>query len=172
MKFAAPRGLVHDDDLSEFDSGEPELDYWLRNQAWASHVGGSARSFVSSLGGRVVGYYAMASGGVDRSQAGPLGRGMPASIPIQLLARLAVDVRHQGKGLGAGLLTDAILRAVAIGELTAVRALVVHAKHEAARDFYLKFGFAPFTADHPLHLCMGMKQARQFAATVTPEAPR
>ena len=172
MTFAAPRGLLLDDDLSEFDSGEPALDDWLRNQAWSSHVGGSAKCLVATQQDRVVGYYAMASGGVDSAQAGPLARGMPASIPIQLLARLAVDRSVQGKGLGAGLLSDAIQRAVAIAELTAVRALVVHAKHENARDFYVKFGFETFAADHPLHLCMGMKQARRFAASIQSGALR
>jgi GNAT superfamily N-acetyltransferase len=162
VTFDVPRGLVPTDDLSHFDCGEPALDEWLKNQAWASHVGGSAKCLVTTSSGRVVGFYAMASGQVDRTEAGRLARGMPSFVPIQLLARLAVDRSAQGLGLGASLLQDAIVRAVAVADLTGVRALVVHAKNDQARDFYQHYGFERFADAHPLHLALGMKQARAF----------
>ncbi len=84
---------------------------------------------------------------------------MPDPVPIILLGRLAVDVKDQGRGLGAQLLRDAISRTVAAAEIVGVRALLVHALRAEARGFYLHFGFEPSPA-HPLHLFLLLKDAR------------
>ena len=62
-------------------------------------------------------------------------------IPVILIARLAVDISMQGKGLGKGLLKDALLRILNITENLGVRAILVHAKNEKAKNFYRQFGF-------------------------------
>lgn len=72
---------------------------------------------------------------------------MPDPIPVLVLARLAVDLRAQGIQLGAALLQDAVLRAIAVSQNTGVRALLVHALHERAKQFYAHHGFI----ESPLH---------------------
>ncbi|OLY45831.1 Acetyltransferase (GNAT) domain-containing protein [Bartonella apis] len=65
----------------------------------------------------------------------------PDEIPVALLARMAVDRRHQGKGLGAALLRNALLLVISSSQLVAFRAVVVEAADEKAKKFYEHFGF-------------------------------
>ncbi len=107
-----------------------------------------------------VGFYALASAAVERADApGRVRRNMPDPVPVILLARLAIDAKHQGQGLGAQLLRDAITRVVAAAKIIGVRALLVHALHEQARAFYAHFDFEPSPTD-PLHLLLLIKDAR------------
>ncbi len=80
-----------------------------------------------------------------------------------LLARLAVDRAWQGKGLGAGLLKDAIIRVLTAAEGVGVRALLVHAKDEAAKAFYERYDFAPLP-NYPMHLVLLLKDARRIVS--------
>lgn len=158
--YSRPQAITAEDGTANFDSGEPSLDEYLRKRAVANHAGGASRCFVSCREGRVVGYYALASATVvHRDVAGKVRRNMPDPIPVILLSRLAVDLKEQGSGLGKSLLRDAIERAVAASEIIGVRALLVHALHEQARDFYSHFDFEPSPTD-PLHLLLLMKDAR------------
>lgn len=84
---------------------------------------------------------------------------MPQPVPLILLGRLAVDSRHQGCGLGAGLLRDAIQRTLIVADTVGVRALIVHAANPVAAKFYGRFGFAPSPTDE-LHLALLLKDAR------------
>lgn len=103
---------------------------------------------VTNPQGQVVGYYALATGAVALANAtGSVRRNMPDPIPVLVLGRLAVDHQAQGIKLGAALLKDAVNRAMAVSENAGVRALLVHALHERARDFYLKYGFGPSPTD-------------------------
>jgi GNAT superfamily N-acetyltransferase len=88
---------------------------------------------------------------------------MPDPVPVILLGRLAVDAKEQGRGQDAHLLRDAITRTVEAAELVGVRALLVHAFHDQARQFYLHFGFEP-SPTHSLHLFLLMKDARTLTA--------
>ena len=90
-------------DVSTFDSGNDMLDGWLRRHALAAQRMDSARTFVATRGGRVVGYFSLTMGSVLRADApAKLVRGMPAyPVGMVLLARLAVDQSQQGKGVGA-----------------------------------------------------------------------
>jgi predicted N-acetyltransferase YhbS len=72
-------------------------------------------------------------------------------IPVMLLARLAVDHREHGKGLGKALLKDAILRTMQAAEIAGLKLLLVHAKDDAAADFCRKHGFEQVLGD-PLKL--------------------
>jgi len=106
-----------------------------------------------------VGYYSLATGSVVHAEvSGKVRRNQPDPIPVILLGRLAVDHEEQGRGLGAHLLRDAILRTVEAANIIGVRALLVHALHERAREFYLHFDFEPSPTD-PLHLFLLMKDA-------------
>ncbi|CAM5707457.1 hypothetical protein MAUB1S_05168 [Mycolicibacterium aubagnense] len=146
--------------VADFDSGEPTLDGYLRGRALANHVEGASRCFVTCRGGRVVGFYALATAAVERTDTpGRIRRNMPDPVPVILLSRLAIDRKEQSKGLGAQLLRDAITRVVAAAEIIGVRALLVHALHEQARTFYTHFDFEPSPTD-PLHLLLLIKDAR------------
>ena len=138
----APEHLTASHDVSEFDSGEPELDEWLRRRALANEATGASRTYVISASGRVVGYYALASGAVAQAEApGRVRRNMPNPVPVMVLGRLAVDREWQGRGLGRGLLRDAILRTLQAAKIGGIRAILVHAISERARGFYLDCGF-------------------------------
>jgi GNAT superfamily N-acetyltransferase len=108
--------------------------------------------------GRVVGYHALTAAGLERRAAtARVIKGMPQyPIPVVLLARLAVDRSVAGRGLGAWLLRDAMLRALAASEAIGVRAMLVHAIDEEARAFYVRHGLEPSASD-PLHLMILMK---------------
>jgi predicted N-acetyltransferase YhbS len=146
-----------------FQSGVASLDEWLRRHALQSHRSGASRVFVTAeTDPDVVGYYALAAGAVmPREATGRLARGLGANqpVPVVLLGRLAVDVRHQGRHLGRSLLLDAMTRVLQAGELIGVRALLVHAIDERARDWYAQFGFER-SPTHPLHLLLLTKDLR------------
>jgi GNAT superfamily N-acetyltransferase len=159
-RYGTPRPVTVDDELGEFDSGEPSLDEWLRKRALTNHAAGASRTFVTTREGRVVGYYALATGAVHRIDATRrVGHGMPDPVPVVLLGRLAADRKEQGHGLGSHLLRDAILRTIQVAEQVAVRAMLVHALNDAARQFYLQFDFEPSPTDD-LHLLLLVKDAR------------
>lgn len=162
--YSLPRPISEADDVAAFDSGEPTLDDYLRSRALNNHVGGASRCFVTCYGGRVVGYYALASGAVSHAElSGKFRRNMPNPIPVILLSRLAIDGKHQGRGLGESLLRDAIARCVQVAEQIGVRAILVHAIHEDARSFYTRYQFEPSPTD-PLHLMLLIKDAKASGA--------
>jgi GNAT superfamily N-acetyltransferase len=113
-------------------------------------------------GERVVGYYTLAAGSVGREETPQrVAKGLGQyPVPVILLARLAVDVGEQGHGLGGGLVKDAILRAAQAADIIGVRALLTHAKDEAAQAFYKHFGFEPSPVNE-LHLFLLMKDMQK-----------
>ena len=127
-EIRAPEHLTPAHDIAAFDSGIPALDDWLKRRALANEEAGGSRTYVVCAGGRVVGYYALATGGVAQEAAtGRVRRNMPDPVPVMVLARLAVDRAYQDRGLGAGPLRDAILRILQASELGGLRAILVHA---------------------------------------------
>ena len=135
--IAAPERLNIQHDLSEFDCGEPVIDDWLRNQAH-SVEGRTARTYVVTEGGRrVVGYYAIATGSVERVQLPKKAqRRTPDPVPIGIVARLGVTRPWRGRGLGSDLLKDALKRLVSASEIVGLRGVLVHALTDRAVDFY------------------------------------
>ena len=131
------------------------LDDWLKRRALSNQASGASRTFVvANDDGHVRGYYAMAAGAVSHQLATRVvRRNMPDPVPVMVLARLAVDRRAQGLHLGAGLLQDAVNRALAVSQDAGVRALLVHALHEKARQFYEHYGFQP-SPTHPMTLML------------------
>jgi len=140
--LSAPEKLLAEHDLADFDSGEPALDDWLRRRALANEESGSSRTYVVCVGKRVVGYYSLAVGAVAHVSApGRVKRNMPDPVPVMVLGRLAVDQDFQGRGIGSGLLRDAVLRTIQAAEIAGIRAILVHALSEAATRFYQRHGF-------------------------------
>ncbi|MEK6770615.1 MAG: GNAT family N-acetyltransferase [Pseudomonadota bacterium] len=140
----APQPLTQAHDCSEFNCGEPVLNDWLKQRAFANQVTGASRTFVvAGERNRVLGYYALAVGAVAHAAVtGAVRRNMPDPVPVMVLGRLAVDLSCQGEKLGTAMLKDAVLRTVAVSENAGVRALLVHALNEPARQFYLHHGFS------------------------------
>jgi GNAT superfamily N-acetyltransferase len=126
----------------DFDCGNDVLNDWLKKRALKNQASGASRTFVICNKGRVVGYYALSSGSVERLEAPKaIARNMPQTIPVMLLGRLAIDRDAQGQGLGAALLKDALLRVLSVAKNVGVRAILVHAISEDAKRFYLGYGF-------------------------------
>ena len=153
--LSAPQPLDTTHQLTAFDCGEPSLDEWLRRRALTNHLSGASRTFVvTDLDGVVRGYYALAAGALAHEMAtSAVRRNMPDPVPVMVLARLAVDRRAQGGRVGAALLQDAVLRSQGVARNAGVRALLVHALHERARQFYEHYGFQVSPA-HPMTLML------------------
>lgn len=147
MHVSAPHPLSEQDDCSAFDCGEASLNDWLRRKALANQVSGASRTFVitgtGTAANQVLGYYALAAGAVSHAESSrAVRRNMPDPIPVIVLGRLAIDRFCHGQGLGSALLKDAILRTLNVAENAGIRALLVHALHDKAREFYLHHGFS------------------------------
>lgn len=157
MTWSSPEPLTTDHFLADFDCGRDSLNVWLTSRAGKNEDTGASRTFVVCKDGAVVGYYALASAAIESRQApGSVKRNMPDPIPALLLARLAIDRKEQGRGLGQALLRDAMLRSLRVSKSVGVRVLLVHALDEAAAKFYRAFGFVPSPID-PLVLMIQMK---------------
>ena len=143
--YLPPCPILPRHSLTGFDSGKPELDDWLKARAIGSE-GKSARTIViTDAPGAVVAYRSLATGHTLREEVpGKIRHNLPRMVPLIILARLAVDKSHHGKGLGSSLLKDAFQRTVQMSEIAGVRALIVHAIDEAAVDFYRRYGFEIF----------------------------
>jgi predicted N-acetyltransferase YhbS len=138
-------------DVAGFDCGTESLDRWLVRYAGQSQRRDAPRTFVATTDGTIVsGYYSLVAGQITRDEA----------IPVALLARLAVDQRHHGQGIGALLLNDALRRVSHATELIAVRAVVVHAIDHEAAGFYRRFGFRALSTT-PLTLMITLGELRE-----------
>ena len=147
--------------LESFDCGREALNRFLIRYALQNQQGGASQTYVALTGEAVVGYYTLVVGQVDYDDAPErLKKGLaPHPVPIMLLARLAIATSCQGKGLGSGLLKDAMLRTLQAAEIAGIRAFVAHAKDDAAKAFYERFDFVPSPSD-PYHLFRLMKDVR------------
>ena len=150
-----PQPLTAAHRVEDFSSGEPTLDEWLKRRAMPNQVSGASRTFVVvDQDKRVLGYYAIAAGAVAHQLAtGRVRRNMPDPVPVLVLARLAVDTQAQGYKLGGALLQDAVQRALTVSQNAGVRALLVHALNERAKQFYEYYGFQTSPLD-PLTLML------------------
>jgi GNAT superfamily N-acetyltransferase len=155
LVVSAPQPLTAIHLLNDFECGEPVLDEWLKRRAMNNQLNGASRTFVVvDKDNRVQGYYAMAAGAVTHQLATKaIRRNMPEPIPVMVLGRLAVDRRSQGIKLGGGLLKDAVNRAIGVSQDTGVRALLVHALHDRAKQFYAHYGFQE-SPQHPMTLML------------------
>lgn len=157
-----PEPLREGHELDAFDCGEAGLNGWLRRQARSNERSGASRTFVVCDGSRkAVGYYCLATGAVARRDApGRVRRNMPEPIPVMVLGRLAVDVAYRGRGIGRGLLKDAVFRTLQVASEVGVRALLVHAISEEARNFYLHWDFRQSPTD-TMTLMLPLKRAAE-----------
>jgi len=150
--FDSPVLLTELHDNAAFDSGEPALDEWLRQRAWANLQLAASRTYVVCPTGSdaVIGYAALSMGQILAQETiGSMRRNMPRHIPAVVLGRLAIDRAWQGKGLGRALLADVVRRALLASEQVSARLVIVHAISPAAEAFYLHHGFTRLPVETP-----------------------
>lgn len=154
--------LSRQHDISVFHCGKSSLDDWLKRFALINQQNDSARTYVFLRPAvRVVGYYSLSAGSVRVEEApARIAKGLARHpVGVILLARLAVDLREQGTGLGKILLYDALGRSLAASDSIGARAVLVHARHDGAAAFYRKFDFTESPTD-PRQLMLLMKDLR------------
>lgn len=137
-------------ETATFSCGQPSLDLWLRAYASQGQRRDASRTFVVTESGAVAGYYTLVACEIEHPTATAavrkqMARGFP--IPGVLLARLAVDHRHQGAGLGRSLLLDALARIERASRELGIRAVLVDAINDDAARFYERYGFEPSELD-------------------------
>lgn len=158
------RKLTADDATDSFACGQAALDRYLQRYAWANQKANSSQSYVAVVNDIVIGYYSLSVAGVDWVNApNRISKG-PARypVPVMLLARLAVHLDWQGRGVGRTLLKDALLRTLQAADIAGIRAILVQAKDESARQWYLRWNFEP-SPTNPLHLFLLLKDIQHAA---------
>jgi GNAT superfamily N-acetyltransferase len=161
MPYLRIENLLRTHLVEEFTCGLPVLDRFLIRYALQSQQMNASRTYVGLHEETVIGYYTIVAGEVRHADAPPrVVKGMPRyPIPILVLARLAVHSKWQGRGIGAGLLLDALGRTLQAADIIGVRSIAVHAKNDSAAAFYQHFGFVPSPTDSR-HLFLLIKDIR------------
>ena len=167
-QFEAIRKIASSDAVESFDCGNTALNQFLQRHALTAQQSESAQTYVCCCDGVVAGYYSLLVGGVERAAAATrVAKGMPQHpVPVMILARLAVNLEHQRVGLGKALLKDALKRTAQAADIAGIRALLVHAKDEDARKWYLQWEFEPSPTD-AMHLFLLMKDLKAMLRGVS-----
>ena len=163
-RITPPDRLNAEHDLTRFCCGQPSLDHWLTSRALQNEKSGASRTYVVCAPGCVVGYYALAAGAVAHLETTTrVRRNMPDPVPVILIGRLAIDSRFQGRGIGADLLRDAVLRTLQAAEIAGIRAILVNAISANAKGFYERYGFISSPV-HPQTLMITVTEAARMLA--------
>lgn len=155
--------LRRDHAVAAFDCGREELKRYLKRFALTNQQAGAAQTYVGLADDEIIGYYALAVGEVAYEDAPDrLKKGLSRHpVPVMLLARIAIASTWQGRGVGSGLLKDAMSRTLQAADIAGIRAFAVHAKDDAVRAFYEHFGFIASPSD-ALHLFVLLKDVRRI----------
>ncbi len=159
--YSPVRKLAATDQVDAFDCGQAALNQSLQRHALVNQKANRAQTYVGCQGDVVIGFYSLAVGSVDpQSAPSRVMKGLARHpVPVMILARLAVDKEHQRKGLDQALLKDALLRTAQAAEIAGIRCLLVHAKDDAARQWYESWEFEPSPTD-PYHLFLMLKDLK------------
>jgi len=150
VAYVGPQLLASGHIVTDFDCGQATLNDWLKRRALTNQQQGTTRTWVVTETGshEVVAFYASCTSSVLRGTAPKrISQGQPEQLPALLLARMAVDQKHQGRGVAAALLKHFIVKAMEVSALVGVRLLLVHAKDEEAKSFYGHYGFVASPVD-------------------------
>ena len=140
----------------DFDCGVEELNSYLERYSGQHERKGIGRTYVATNDGerRVLGYYTISSGAVSFDV---VPENLPRHpVPVALVGRLAVNKTARNQRLGETLLIHALRSAQRAARIVGIYAVVVEARDESARSFYLKYGFNELTDDR-LHLYLPIK---------------
>lgn len=159
------RKLQATDAVEAFDCGQLALNQFVQRHALNSQRANSAQTYVCCRSGAVVGFYSLAVGSVAYALAPQrVVKGLARHpVPVMILARLAVDQTLHGQGLGRALLKDALRRTLVAADIAGIRAVLVHAKDDAARQWYRQFDFKDAVTD-PFHLFLVLKDLKALLA--------
>jgi len=148
--------------LDGFDCGQESLNRYLIRFAYPTQQASASQTYLGMADEQVIGFYTLVVGEVSFADAPErLTKGLARHpVPIMLLARMGVSESWKGKGVGKGLLKDAMLRTLQAADIAGIRAFAVHAKDDSARDFYEHFDFMPSPTD-PLHLFILVKELKR-----------
>lgn len=126
-----------------FDCSDQGLNLWLQDKAIVAQIAGTAKTYVFTSQDRVLGYYSLALGRVERKELPrAMKNDMPSHpIPLVLLARLAVDKSLQGRGLGSAMVRDVFLRGIEVSKIAGGVGVFVDLAEAQLEDFYLRLGF-------------------------------
>lgn len=175
MAISPPGPLGDEHRLDDFRCSSPALTKWLVDRARKNHREGASRCFVvCDEQQHVIGYYALAAGAVSHELApGSVKRNMPDPIPVAVLGRLAVHTDWARKGVGQGLLKDAVQRTLQTAQQMGIRVLLCHAIDEHAKAFYLRNGFieSPTDAMTVMLSLAGLQEALQNASLSVTSKP-
>lgn len=161
MTIGSPTVLTAVDPVDDLESGDHEIDLWLRAESWGSQASKKSNTFVISDGKSVVGFYTLSFGSISRG---------PDLIPVMVLNRLAVDKQFHGNGIGSALLADATTRVLnMIAERWDIQAFVAHASSEKSREFYLHMGFSQSDFD-PMVLVFQLPAVERSPSEKTAQA--
>jgi GNAT superfamily N-acetyltransferase len=167
LSFRSPRPLAASDDVSKFDCGEQSLNHWLNLRAIKNQATGASRTFISvdSETDTIAGYYCLSASSLRLEDApSKVTRNMPDPVPVILIGRLAVEQAFKGRGLGASLLQDALLKGIEASRILGARAFIVDALDSNAERFYEKFGFTPMPPASKRAMYLLMKDAEATVA--------
>jgi GNAT superfamily N-acetyltransferase len=148
-------------EVERFDCGNSDLNRFLARYALQNQNANASQTYVGVVGEELIGYYTLVYGEVGFEEAPErIRKGLARyPVPVMVLARLAVSTTWQRRGVGKGLLKDAVLRTDQAADIAGLRAFAVHAKDEQAKAHYEQFGFQPSLTD-PYHLCVLLKDLR------------
>jgi GNAT superfamily N-acetyltransferase len=148
MTLSAPAPLTAEHETAGFDCGEPVLNEWIQQRAMKNE-GRFSRTYVVCDGNRVAAYFCISAGTVERAAApGKVRRNAPDTVPVSVIGRLAVSRDYAGRGLGADILSDALKRIALASRSIGIGAVLVHAKDERAKRFYMACAeFIEYPAD-------------------------
>lgn len=155
--------LAASHNVQDFDCGNPALNRFLIKHALQSQQSNSATTYVACKENKIIGYYSLVVGAVEHEETpARIKKGLSKHpVPLMILARLAVNRDEQGKGIGKGLLKDALLRTTQAADLAGIRALVIHAKDDEVKSWYAQFDCDPSPTD-PLHLYLLIKDIKKI----------
>lgn len=156
------RKLQRSDDASGFDCGQPALNQYIKNFAWANQRSDSAQNYVLATGTTIHAFYSLTVGSVLHEESpSRITKGLAKyPVPVMILARFAVDLSLQRMGIGRSMLKDALSRINNVADMVGIRACIVHAKDDKVREWYEKFGFEAGPAD-PYRMYLLMKDIRK-----------
>jgi GNAT superfamily N-acetyltransferase len=162
-RLQPPEKLTSSHQLDRFDSGNAELDNWLKQRALKNELEGASRTYVICVDRTVIAYCCLATGAAAQTTAtGRVRRNMPDPIPVMVIGRLAIDRHWQRRGIGRALLRDAILRTLQAAKIAGIRAILVHAISEDAKRFYESCGFTASPIDPTTLMVKISDAARSF----------
>jgi GNAT superfamily N-acetyltransferase len=158
----APVLLTKEHDLSIFDCGKNALNDYLLKFALTNTQNNSSKCYVAIKDSTVIGYYCLSASSVEKEAVTKrMSAGLANHpIPLVLITRLAVDKKEHGRGIGRSLLIDALSRAIQVSDIVGIRGILVHAKDQEAKDFYLKYSFEVSPIDE-FHLYLLIKDIKK-----------